>query len=163
MHYCRWLGFLAVSISTPICQTAVDSFPGAVSQVRVAALGCNPVGPLPADSTIPPPPSHPRQHPSQPPQIQRRLHRIGQATQIGFAAGWVVDRGACFHSGPGQQGAEGGGVVEEAVAVGGENLPVGRDGALGAAVGEVDGGMGQCGALGDAEVDFVAGHGRPAR
>ena len=32
-----------------------------------------------------------------------------------------------------------------------------------AAVGEVDGGMGQSGDLGDTEVDFVAGHCRPAR
>ena len=108
-------------------------------------------------------PSPTRQHPLQPPPIQRRFNRIGQAIQIGFAAGGKVDRGAGFQPGPGQQGAEGGGVVEKAVAVGGENLPVGRDGAFGAAVGEVDGGMGQSGALGDAEVDFVAGHCRPAR
>ncbi len=108
-------------------------------------------------------PSHPRQHPRQPPPIQRPFNRIGQTIQIGFAAGGEVDRGAGFQPGPGQQGAEGGGVVEEAVAVGGENLPVGREGAFGAAVGEVNGGIGECGALGDAEVDFLAGHCRLAR
>lgn len=81
------------------------------------------------------PPSNPWQHASQSPPINRRFNRIGQSIQIGFAAGGVVDRGACFQSGPGQQGAEGGGVVEEAVAVGGEYLSVGREGAFGTAVG----------------------------
>jgi hypothetical protein len=87
-----------------------------------------------ADPQPPSPLTH-WQHPRQPPPIQRRFNRIGQAIQIGFTAGGVVDRGAGFQSGPGQQGAEGGRVVEKAVAVSGENLAVGRDGAFGAAIG----------------------------
>ena len=60
---------------------------------------------------------------------------VGQAVEVAFAALVRVETGGRRVPRPGQQRGERFRLIEKSVAVGGENLAVGRDGAFGAAIG----------------------------
>jgi hypothetical protein len=73
------------------------------------------------------------------------LEAVGEAVEVGLAPGGEVDGGGVVQAGPGEQGGEGFGLVEQAVEIGAEDLPVGRRGAVRAAVGEVRARAGEAG------------------
>ena len=64
---------------------------------------------------------------------------VGKAVEIGLAAGGEIDPFGIGNSGPGEQCGKGVRVVEEAVEVGSEDLPIVRQHAIGAAAGEAHG------------------------
>ena len=98
--------------------------------------------------------------------VERRPGRIGQAVEIGLAAGGEIDPFDLAGTGPAEQRRERLGMIEKAVAIGAEHLPVDRHRAiraLAAGVGQLHRRPCQAAATGHPEMDFVAAHGRLRR